>query len=62
MAKHNLLGKLGEDAAAEYLIKKGACVNLLNKKVSKSQIAKIFGVGRTTLYRFIKQHIGERLL
>ena len=42
--------------------KEDEIVNLLNKKVSKSQIAKIFGVGRTTLYRFIKQHIGERLL
>ena len=42
--------------------KEGEIVNLLNKNVSKSQIAKIFGVGRTTLYRFIKQHIGERLL
>ncbi len=36
----------------EFEIKK-----LLNKNIPKSQIAKMLGVGRTTLYRFIKQNI-----
>ena len=47
MAKHNLLGKLGEDAAAEYLIKKGYIIRERNWRLEHLEIDIIAEKGNT---------------
>lgn len=38
MAKHNLFGKIGEDIAAEYLIKKGYIIRERNWRLNKIEV------------------------
>lgn len=38
MARHNLLGKIGEDLAAEYLIKNGYIVRERNWRINKLEV------------------------
>lgn len=47
MAKHNILGKIGEDAAAEYLIKKGYIIRERNWRLEHLEIDIIAEKGNT---------------